>query len=71
MDLKEVATIAVWAASAPICKPEGLSLLPEPDGIGAQRKTKGLKRERMREIIYESAKLSYLYYFIILLLIAV
>lgn len=30
-----------------------------------------LRRERMREIIYESAKLSYLYYFVILLLIAV
>lgn len=40
MDLLEVATVAVWEASASIRKPEELSLLPEPDGlaIGAQRK---------------------------------
>jgi len=36
-----------------------------------ENKRIGLGREKMRKIISDSAKLSYLYYFIILLLIAV
>ena len=65
---------AVWPASASICKPEGLSLLQNQMVwvlVLRENKRIGLGREKMRKIISDSAKLSYLYYFIILLLIAV
>lgn len=64
-DLLEVVT---GETSSCVCQPEGLSLSPEPDGlsIGAPSKEK-----KIRENTYESAELSYLYYFIILLLTAV